>query len=83
MLPYSNYQNTCLIFNLIKKFTKFAFEYFNEIFEEEFKGEYTNEKYYELLFNIMKNNKYKSLFCDYLNYVYNMCIYFSYSNKNN
>ena len=70
ILPYSNYQNTCLIFNLIKKFTTFSFEFFNEIFAQEFKGEYTNEKYYDFLFNIMKNNKYKSLFCDYLNYIY-------------
>ena len=69
LLPHSNYQNTCLIFNLLKKFTAFSFDFFNEIFEDEFK-EYSNEKYYDFLFNIMKGNKYKSLLCDYLNYIY-------------
>ena len=69
LLPHSNYQNTCLIFNLLKKFTTFSFDFFSEIFEEEFK-EYSNEKYYDFLFNIMKDNKHKSLLCDYLNYVY-------------
>ena len=70
ILPYSNYQNTCLIFNLLKKFTNSSFEIFEEIFSDEFGNKYTNEKYYDYLFNIMKNNKYKSLFCDYLNYIY-------------
>ena len=70
LLLYSNYQNTCLIFNLLKKFTIFSFDIFNEIFEEEFKDNYTNEKYYDFLFDIMKNNKYKSLLCDYFNYIY-------------
>ena len=69
LLPHSNYQNTCLIFNLLKKFTTFSFDFFSEIFEEEFK-EYSNEKYFDFLFNIMKDNKHKSLLCDYLNYVY-------------
>ena len=50
LLPHSNYQNTCLIFNLLKKFTAFSFDFFNEIFEDEFK-EYSNEKYYDFLYN--------------------------------
>ena len=70
LLKYTNYQNTCLIFNLLKKFTNNSFDLFNEIFEDEFKDNYTNEKYYDYLFNIMKNNKYKSLLCDYLNYIH-------------
>ena len=70
LLPYSNYQNTCFIFNLLKKFTGSSFEMFNDIFSAEFNNQYTNEKYYDYLFNIMKDNKYKSLFCDYLNYIY-------------
>ena len=70
LLPYSNYQNTCYIFNLLKKFTISSFEKFENIFSEEFNNKYTNEKYYEYLFSMMKDNKYKSLFCDYLNYIY-------------
>ena len=70
LLSFSNYQNTCLIFNLLKKLTSFSFNFFNELFEEDFKEEYTNEKYYDFLLNIMKDNKYKSILCDYLNYVY-------------
>ena len=70
LLPYSNYQNTCLIFNLLKKFTTSSFETFEKIFSEEFNNKYTNEKYYDYLFSMMKDNKYKSLFCDYLNYIY-------------
>ena len=70
LLSHSNYQNTCLIFNLLKKFTKSSFKSFNQIFTEEFNNKYTEEKYYDYLFNLMKDNKYKSLFCDYLNYIY-------------
>ena len=70
LLSFSNYQNTCLIFNLLKKFTNSSFKEFNDIFSEEFGNKYTNDKYYDYLFNIMKDNKYKSLFCDYLNYIY-------------
>ena len=60
LLPYSNYQNTCLIFNLLKKFTNSSFDMFDEVFYDEFNNKYTNEKYYDYLFNIMKDNKYKS-----------------------
>ena len=71
LLKYTNYQNTSLIFYLLKKFTLNSFELFSSTFSNIIKN-YSNENYYEYLLNLItnNNNNNKSLYCDYLNYIY-------------